>query len=951
MKKVRKNAGIFGGMFILACMFALLTPALPGRALENNPQEDRAQEEETLRVVYPLSEGYAMIDENGHHYGLIADYLNEIAKYTGWKYEYIDVDSDSLMDFLYGGDYDLAGGIYYSEEYEKYFEYPDYHCGYNRIYLLARNGDDSIKSYDYGTLNGKTIGAFDQAGENVEKLKKILKLYNINCNIKYYTYEEMMAAGSLSEFLDSEEIDLLLNNDTLQSDKYFVAADFELQEHYLVARAGDRETVEALNNALRRIYESDPAFAERAYRENFQRVSEGSLSLSREERDYIREKGTVTVAVAAEWHPFFCLQNSDTHEGIVPNMLEKIERFSGLSFQYVICDSYADAIRKVQQGEADILGSFLDSEEDAAALGLAKTVSYSEMSTIVVKNKRCTYPGDGLVGGILEGREMPESIVVDEIRYYTDLGQALSDVNKGKIDILYGISAYVESMLQKRNYNNIMQLNLIDKNDEVGFAVASPVEPELFSILNKAINHMTAEQKEILYNSNAVSIGSGRMSVMEIIYANPMLVISVAFIFVILILVIVMQITKSRIRSVTMKAELRKAADSNKAKSEFLSRMSHEIRTPMNAIVGLTSIMEMTEGVPENIRESLFKIKEASKYMLSLINDILDMNRIESGMMTLASEPFSVKVLMDEIDNMMEGEAKLRQLCFNTVRNVGNELVFGDGIRLRQVIQNLLSNAFKFTPAGGSVTLRADEKVTSEGIDYTFQVTDTGIGIAESDRDHIFGSFEQLGPNITKSQGTGLGLTISNNIVKMMGSTLEFTSEPGKGSTFYFTVRLQKAGKKLTATELAKGKEKVSLTGMKVLLAEDNDMNAEIAINILEILGISVKRAQNGKEAVALFQKSPEGEIDAVLMDIMMPEMNGLEATRQIRRCGRPDGAAVAIIAMTANAFEDDRRSAFEAGMTGFLSKPINIDLLVEELKKIYKDKEIREDQKEVIDK
>ena len=256
----------------------------------------------------------------------------------------------------------------------------------------------------------------------------------------------------------------------------------------------------------------------------------------------------------------------------------------------------------------------------------------------------------------------------------------------------------------------------------------------------------------------------------------------------------------------------------------------------------------------------------------------------------------------------------------------------GDPIRLRQVLLNLLSNAFKFTPSGGAVcALVSQDASTGQEATYTFRVTDNGVGIAPEDQQRIFNSFEQVGPNITKSQGTGLGLAISSHIVELMGGELKLNSAADLGSEFYFTLTLPKGSLPDAPAEPSGGED--LLRGARILLVEDNDLNAEIATELLELPGASVRRAVNGRDALEQFSKSAPGEIDLILMDILMPEMNGLDATRAIRALPRPDAASIPILAMTANAFREDVESSTAAGMTGFIPKPIDADFLYQTLR------------------
>ncbi|MBC8570486.1 ATP-binding protein [Zongyangia hominis] len=896
-------------------------------------------EEKVLRVAYPDAEGYTMTTPDGHRYGLVVDFLNEIAKYTGWKYEYVDTNSTNLLDQFFSGDFDLMGGNYYAEGYEEYFAYPDFNCGYSKIVLLTRRDDDRIKSYDLSTFNGKTIGVFERATENIRRLKEYLSSNDLDCTIKTYTFEDLSITGDLFPFLENGEVDMLVGNSKDSESGFNVAATIESQAHYIVTTPGNQEVLDGLNMALEKIYQANPNFASEVYAANFSTIGSGHIVLSRQEQGYVRQKGTVTVAVPNNWHPIFCLDNEDQHDGLVPDFLKEVANYAGLQFSYLYCDNYAESISKVQSGEADMLGFFVGTEEDAMERGLALTSSYTKMDSILVRNKESTYPAEGLVGAVLEGCELPSNIVADEVKHYLTVAEALSDVNKGKVDFFYGISSHLEYIMQQQHFPNVVQVNLVNDSTDIGFAMGVPVDPDLFTIVNKAINNMTEEQRDTISSRNLVSIGESRMTLTGIIYANPELAISVVSVFLLLILATVILIFRARLHTAAMQNELEKAEAESRAKSEFLSRMSHEIRTPMNAIVGLTDLTGMMEGLPEKAQGNLAKIKSSSHYLLGLINDILDMSRIENGKMDLSRESFSLGLLLDELQNMMKAEAQERNLNFRVEKQIQNDVVLGDPVRLRQVFLNLLSNAFKFTPPGGTVRILAREDAsTPEEATFTFRVADTGVGISEEDHERIFLSFEQVGPNITKSQGTGLGLAISKNIVQLMGGELLLQSRTNEGSEFYFTVTFPKGRNFAQMAQPAACTKKDRLQGLSILLAEDNLLNAEIAKELLTLQGAQVTHAENGKQAVALMKESRPGTYQIILMDILMPEMNGLEATQAIRSL-RPDTASIPILAMTANTFKEDVDAALAAGMTGFIPKPIDVNYLYNAIEQARKDR------------
>lgn len=379
---------------------------------------------------------------------------------------------------------------------------------------------------------------------------------------------------------------------------------------------------------------------------------------------------------------------------------------------------------------------------------------------------------------------------------------------------------------------------------------------------------------------------------------------------------------------------LAQAQKANRAKSEFLSRMSHDIRTPMNAVIGMTAIGKLHTEDPERVADCFEKIDASSRYLLSLLSDVLDMSKIESGKLSISREPFSFTEFLDSLQILIGPQAEKKQLEFVMRHQKDPAKVFlGDQVRLQQIVMNLLSNAVKFTPGHGLVELITDE-VRQEGktVWVQFQVRDNGIGMSPEFLQKLYLPFEQESTERARNEGgTGLGLTIVSSLVAMMGGTIRVESEKGRGTCFWVEIPLEQDLSRAQSSEEKKAQDG-SLEGMRVLLAEDNDLNREIAKSMLELKGILVETAEDGQEAVNRFRESPCWWYETILMDIRMPRMDGLEATQAIRSMERPDAAAIPIMALTANAFDSDREEALRAGMTDYLIKPLDTELIYRRL-------------------
>ena len=390
---------------------------------------------------------------------------------------------------------------------------------------------------------------------------------------------------------------------------------------------------------------------------------------------------------------------------------------------------------------------------------------------------------------------------------------------------------------------------------------------------------------------------------------------------------------------VMLKNALRRAEEGSRAKSSFLFAMSHDLRTPMNAIIGYAELMEAHWGEKEVTTNYLQKLKGASQFLLALIGNVLEIARIESGKETLTEAPWNLMKLEETLDILLDGEISRKQLTVNRNVNIRHANVYCDALKIREIIMNLLSNAVKYTSEGGKIVLDIEEKPSAQEGFMTLQirVSDNGIGISKEYVPYIFDAFtRERSSSESGIIGTGLGLRIVKSFVDLMNGDISVKSEPGKGSCFTVEISCRKIPEEELQQQMEEQPENVSLAGRRLLLAEDNGLNAEIAMTILQDADAEVELAADGKIAVDKLKDVPAGYYDAILMDIQMPNMNGYEATKAIRKL-TDERAKIPIIAMTANAFEEDRQAALAAGMDDYVAKPVEISELFRTIMKNLK--------------
>jgi signal transduction histidine kinase/ActR/RegA family two-component response regulator len=600
----------------------------------------------------------------------------------------------------------------------------------------------------------------------------------------------------------------------------------------------------------------------------------------------------------------------------------------------------------IKSGRADVLLG-LEIFADESKTSTLKTLSITHDAIKIYGKKRILDIGSlyGKRVGIASGSIITKLFKLNcqYVGYNTNT-EILQAVENGEVD--YGVchAAVAAKIIEKRSFHLVPSMTLMESFTALGIRETAP---ELLKPINLAIKQMADDGTNARLHKKWIEMNVENKSFRTVldnnlafylIYLTLALLVIAGYTY----MLSVLRLRESNLRTAisyqkVLEQEKRQAEAASRAKSAFLLNMSHDIRTPMNAILGFNEIAAQNIGDREKALDALKKARLSSEHMMNIINDILDMSSIESGKVRLGDEVVDTWQFISHLEEMFRPSMEQKGLSFAVTNGLHTKFVRGDRLRITQVIANLLSNAMKFTKPGGSVTFAASETDAGEA-DFTrltVSVKDTGVGMSEVFQKRLFQAFERENTTTeSRVEGTGLGLAIARRLAELMDGSLSCTSRPGQGSEFVFSFKARIA-EPPAPVRIADDERRAELCGKRVLLVEDNELNMEIAGNILQSLGLAVEEAQNGQIAVEMVSRSAPGYYDLILMDVQMPVMDGYEATRRIRALPDPRLANIPIAALTANAFAEDRQKALKSGMNEHIVKPINVALLREALIKL----------------
>lgn len=892
--------------------------------------------EKTVKVAVLDYPNFLEFDESGDAKGYACQYLYKISLYTGWKYEYIKMSFSDAEKALENGEIDIVPGSQYTKERAQLYDYSSNDMGENNSVLCVPKKNTSYNYNDFENYGGMKIGVL-KGSIRGEKLQDRFEKLGVKSDITYYDTDEKMR-----DALEDGSVDAILMASFRLTSDYKVVASFDAKPIYFTTNPEDPSIKKGIDEAQKIILDAEPYYAYELQNKYYQNISY-ALAFTNEEEQYLNQDRTITVAMSKMLESVeYYDEKSGEFKGFVVDIFEKISQETGIKFEFAERQA-ADKMQKMAaQGDIQMIASFADSGKIEQHLGVTATDNvFRSTLSFVSKNTHIADADNdtiALPAGYPFFKDMAQKLGYTHMDEYASVQECIEAVNDGKADATLISTMSVTTTLGHAYYRNITSFVLDESEKEYCFGVYPGDESEiLLSIMNKAIASITQYDIEQIRVQTMIN-SAPEKNIRDIIYENTKLLGIIFILFLIfMILVSMYLLNRKRYENIYLEQinsqlsdAVKEKEDANKAKTEFLSRMSHDIRTPLNAILGLTS-KEMTSGISEEQKdEYMAQVHSSGSYLLGIINDVLDMSKIESNKMILNPEPYTLKELIATINTVIKEQCIQKHIDFEVQRSqVEVNCIIVDKVRFNQIFINLLSNAVKFTPKEGKIQFII-KHISFDG-DYTikqFIVKDTGVGMSKEFLPFAFDSFSQelnkeSSPN---DLGTGLGLSIVKQLVDAMGGTISVDSEIGKGTTFIVELKA-KVSKDLVKKEQSERDLRI-LRGKHILVCEDHPVNAQIAVKLLEKAGCIVDYEENGELGLKRFAQSECGYYDAILMDIRMPVMDGIETTKAIRQTFRGDAKKVPIIAMTANAFNEDAKESISAGMNEHLSKPLEPAIL-----------------------
>ena len=903
MNKIMKKVGA-----VCISILMLFTLCMPCFADET---------QKTIRVG-SFEDTFNYVDEHGVRRGYGYELMQALAGYTGWKFEYVKCDWSNCFDKLENGEIDIMGDISYTDDRAKEILYSEETMGEENYVLYANLSDTDIVSSDFKSLDGKRIGVL-KGTEPENMLTEWENKYGIHT-------EHVNVSGNedVKKKLANNEIDCFVSlEESIWSERGISSVTtIGKSGIYFVMNKERSDIKQELDYAMRQLDQNSPFYKSDLYKKYF--TLDYTQFLTGNEKSYIQKHGGIRIGFLDNDPIVFSMdKKSGEIRGTLSEYIAYAKDCLGnhtLKFDIEAFDDYDKMIEALQNKEIDVIYYASQNSNVAEKKGYALSNTAWTYSLMAVTNQKKFIEDDTYTVAVPKNKVAlkqhiayyyPQWKLVD----FDTINDAANMVVHGKADCFIMGSSQVLRFDGNKNFKIIP----LTKTMEACFGVKDG-QATLLSILNKTIKAMPSDMLTsavAMYDSTAY-----KTTFYSFLKDHLAVVLILGFSIIIVILLL---LRKAR------RAEA-SAKEANLAKTQFLHNVSHDIRTPMNAILGYSELMknELKDNDLSKVVEHLNKLQKAGNILLSIINNVLDMARIESGHMELDENYANIEDIRQRLFEMFEDEAKKKNIHVRYTFNVEHKHVMADVTKVEEIFVNILSNAVKYTPSNGSVEVNVDELSCDEPgyMIVRTSITDTGIGMSKEYLEKIFESFSRERMTSSKISGTGIGMAIVKKYVDLLGGTIDVKSVLGKGSTFIVTLKYKIADEKYYLNEQEENCEVDNkiLDGKHILLAEDNDLNAEIALTILERAGLFVDRVKNGIECVNKVIENPVGTYDVILMDIQMPKMDGYKATCEIRNLQDKAKACIPIVAITANAFEEDKKKAIDAGMDGHIAKPINIE-------------------------
>ena len=953
MYKSRKKSDVlFAGIFVILGMWMILS--VHCRAAEKNNDEKQSQ----IVRIGSFEDTFDYIDKNGVRRGYGYELLQALAGYTGWKFEYVKCDWSNCFDKLENGEIDIMGDISYTDEREQRMLFSDEAMGEEKYILYADLSNMDLGMSDFKSMDGKRVGVLMDTEPEIMltewENKNGIHTEHVNVN-NNDDVEKKLANHEIDAFISLEE--------SIWSEQGISSVTTIGKSGIYFAINKERSDIKTeLDWAMRKLDQDSPFFKADLYKKYF--TLEYSQILTGEEKSWVEEHGNIRIGFQSNDPAVFSM---DEETGKLTGMLAEYVSYAKdclgnqkLKFNIQEYNDYDEMIQALQEREIDMIFYTGRNPCFAEEKGYALTNTAWTYSLMAVTDEENFDEHNVYKVAVPKEKEALKQHIAFcypqwELVDCDSLDDAADMILNEKADCFLMGASQVMIYDNSRNFKSVP----LTKTMEACFAVKGGAG-SLLSILDKTLKAMPSDMLTsalAIYDSTADKVTFSDF-VKDNLTAFFITAIFFALSIISIILVLlrkarkaeaVAKLAANNTQKLNDKLEiaLKKAEDASLAKTRFLNNMSHDIRTPMNVILGYAQLMENElkgKDMPETL-EHLEKMQQSGNLLLSIINNVLDMARIESGRMELDENYCRIEDVRKSLFAVFDEKARKKNIALHYTMNVEHEHVLTDVTKVKEIFVNILSNAIKYTPSGGSIMMSVDELPCDEPgyMIVRNRVSDTGIGMSQDYMTKIFDAFTRE-QNTTKSKiaGTGLGMSIVRKYVDLLGGTIDVESELGKGSTITVTLKHKIADEsyyvKKHIEESGTGSE--ILEGRNILLAEDNDLNAEITEAILERAGIKTERVEDGIQCVNMIEKMPAGTYDMILMDIQMPKMNGYKATQAIRRLPDKDKACIPIVAMTANAFEEDKRDALAVGMNGHIAKPIELDKLLSMLAEVIRQQE-----------